>query len=320
MGRGKNGVSDNELVAYDSSVDFAVGAWLHEKGNRTRSENTRRTYERIINDFRGKLRRVGTDLDGDTRSVALVLQAWCGDNGASPATANQRCAVVSSFYRYCQRHGLLGVTDNPAARVERRPEQRYRTAQPLSHEVLRRKLADIDRMTLAGKRDYALILVGLTTGRRLAEIRNITPKDIEASGESYIVTFPHAKGGKVMRDKLSQPVGRALRDYLLGLSQEGYALRVDEPIWLSLSKNASHGKPLSILSIEYVCERRIGTSRFHSLRHTFAHAMESAGAKVSDIQARLGHSNIATTGIYLASLRSDENEYVDELTKLFVGE
>ena len=37
--------------------------------------------------------------------------------------------------------------------------------------------------------------------------------------------------------------------------------------------------------------------------------MEYAEAKLSDIQARLGHSSIAKTGEYLVAMRSDENPY-----------
>jgi integrase len=48
------------------------------------------------------------------------------------------------------------------------------------------------------------------------------------------------------------------------------------------------GDALSIRSIANICERWLGVSTVHSLRHTFARGMEDAGAKVSDIQARLG--------------------------------
>jgi integrase/recombinase XerC len=44
--------------------------------------------------------------------------------------------------------------------------------------------------------------------------------------------------------------------------------------------------------------------------------MEDAGAKVSDIQARLGHNSLATTGRYLAALRRADNLYADELARL----
>jgi integrase len=46
-------------------------------------------------------------------------------------------------------------------------------------------------------------------------------------------------------------------------------------------------------------------------------ALEDAGAKVSEIQARLGHESLATTGRYLAALRPDENPHADALAALF---
>jgi integrase len=38
---------------------------------------------------------------------------------------------------------------------------------------------------------------------------------------------------------------------------------------------------------------------------------------VSDIQARLGHTNLATTGRYLVALKKAENQHSEALAKLF---
>jgi len=49
--------------------------------------------------------------------------------------------------------------------------------------------------------------------------------------------------------------------------------------------------------------------------------MEKAGAKVSTIQAKLGHESLNTTSRYLSSLNRADNPYGDELAKLFgIGE
>jgi len=45
--------------------------------------------------------------------------------------------------------------------------------------------------------------------------------------------------------------------------------------------------------------------------------MEDAGAKVSEIQARLGHESLATTGRYLAALKQADNKHADALATLF---
>lgn len=45
--------------------------------------------------------------------------------------------------------------------------------------------------------------------------------------------------------------------------------------------------------------------------------MENVGAKVTDIQARLGHESLATTGRYLAALKQAENVHAETLASLF---
>ncbi len=70
-------------------------------------------------------------------------------------------------------------------------------------------------------------------------------------------------------------------------------------------------------AIADVCQKRLGISKVHSLRHTFAKAMEDSGAKVSEIQARLGHSSLATTGRYLAALSQADNAHAEALVGLF---
>lgn len=306
----------NELVAYDHSVDFAISAWLDEKRGLSHSRNTERVYQTTMQSFRNACLSVGVDLDAPAQQIALLAQAWAGRAGTkepAPSTFNQRRGVISSFYEYCLRHELLGLRVNPIRRVKPHKVYTYGNVTPLGSEILRQGLSEIDTGGLAGKRDYAILVVALTTGRRLNEIASIRWEDLQFDGNSVAVVFPNAKGGKVMRDRLTPAVSAALHDYLSGLAAHGLVGSQHGAVFLSLARNDSHGKPLTVRSIESICERRLGTSRVHSLRHSFAHMMEDAGATTSEIQHRLGHANIATTGIYLAALRSDENKHADDL-------
>lgn len=94
--------------------------------------------------------------------------------------------------------------------------------------------------------------------------------------------------------------------------------RQERPIWISLAtRNGTFGHPLSIRAIALVNEQRLGTSKVHTLRHTFARGLEDAGAKVSEIQARLGHADLGTTGRYLAQLHAGENPHLARLSHLY---
>jgi integrase len=78
----------------------------------------------------------------------------------------------------------------------------------------------------------------------------------------------------------------------------------------------SYGQVLGTQAIADICQKHLGTSKVHAMRHTFAHTMEAAGASVSEIQARLGHESLATTGRYLAQLKQDENKHGDVITAM----
>lgn len=93
----------------------------------------------------------------------------------------------------------------------------------------------------------------------------------------------------------------------------------DAPIWVALDQ-AHPGHALTTQAIANIVEAHLGTSKAHTTRHTFAHSMEAVGAKVSDIQARLGHSSLHTTGMYLAALKSAYNPQAEALADLFGAE
>jgi integrase len=307
------------VAAERRPIELAIAAWLDAKAKRTNSVKTATAYAATIAAFRALLRDHGLDLDGDPALVALVAQGWAGHGNPAPATVNQKLAILSSFYSYALKRDLL-KGGNPIGRVERRPVQGYAGAIPLPYLEVRARLAAIDRTTLVGKRDYALLVVGLQTGRRLSELGGVRYGDMTLSGERLTVVWRRCKGGKMMSDTLPSAVTRAVGEYLHALYGDALlkeGMPPDAPVWVSCARNASRGRALGIQSIADICERRLGTSKVHALRHTFARAMEDAGAKVSEIQARLGHDSLATTGRYLAALHRADNPHAERLVTLF---
>lgn len=298
------------------TLDIAIAAWLDAKGNRSGSAKTLRAYTDTLGTFREALRSASLELDGDPRTIALAAQGWAGRDTPAPTTYNQRLAILSSFYVFARKRGLIDG-ENPISLIDRRTVHEYANAQPIEPAHLKQQVQAIDRSTMDGARDYALLAILSQTGRRLAEVASLRWADLRIDGEHITLHFRRAKGGKVMSDKLNAAISRALMHWLqlhYGAAQLG-SLLPEVPIWVSFSHN-SYGKPLSTRSIATICEKRIGVSKVHALRHTFARVMEDAGAKVSEIQARLGHSSLATTGRYLAALRRADNLHADELARL----
>lgn len=313
------------LARKGKSLDDAIAEWLEEKAAHTGSVRTLAAYSETLTRFRVRLQALGTDLDEsdeqaivDTAKALASERTTTGRNAnkpVAPGTFNQRLAILSSFYEYGRRNRIAGlIRSNPLEIIKRQKDEEYAKATPLDPRDVVRRLAKIDRETLQGIRDYALISIGISTGRRMTELATMTWGSVQIAGGVVTLTFK-TKGAKIMRDELSKPVGEALMTWVYRW-YGGVNIPPESPIWIALEAN-SRGHRLSRQAIAAICEKRLGTSKVHAMRHTFAHGMDAVGASVSEIQARLGHSNLATTGRYLAKLRSAKNAHADELASLF---
>ncbi len=315
-------MAKNTAVTIGTAQDGWVTAWLCAKMGRTNSQKTKRAYEDTMASFRVALERVQLDLMGSPPAIALVAQAWAAEPNTrsgrpvSNATHNQRLAIISGFYRYLIQQYPGAPLVNPIDRVRRRPVQEYARVRALDPEQVRNALAAIDRSQSAGLRDYALLAVALTTGRRASELTGLLRKDVDETQGRLTLTFRRCKGAKQMRDTLSRDVSQAVLAWLDRQYGGLQAMGPEAPLWCSLSSRRT-GKPLDVSSLSNIWQRWLGTTRIHTTRHTFARQMEARGAKLSEIAARLGHSNPNETGRYVAALAREENPYADDLANGF---
>jgi integrase/recombinase XerD len=315
-----NGLGTVTQPSHYMTIATTIAAWLDAKSKRTDSAKTKRAYADTITQFRGLLQSAGLDLDSESAIVATAAQGYAGrtvseGKDVSGATFNQRLAILSSFYTYAQKHSVL--ERNPIGLVERRPTNHKDAAMPLDSFDVQERLQAIDRTELQGLRDYVLLSVLLVTGRRANELAALRYGDIRFTGKKASVTWTRCKGGKVMHDELPAHTSAALLSYLHKVYGRALStLDRDTPIWVSCSRH-NQGKAISAQAIADICLERLGTSKIHATRHTFAVMMEQAGASLSDIGARLGHSDLKTTSDYMKRLHSAENAYAGKLESLF---
>ena len=178
-----------------------------------------------------------------------------------------------------------------------------------------RKLASED--SLAARRDYALLVIMTTTGRRLSELAALRWRDVRLEGERITLTF-HAKGAKVMRDQLEPRATRALLAWLYAYyGADLGTLAPDAPIWINLGRNG-RGTMLGLIGIDRIIRRRLGPDVHpHQLRHSFAAAMEEAARPSARSRPALATSSLATTSRYLAALKRAENPHATKVADLF---
>jgi integrase len=318
---------DTAVAPYQFTIDAAVAEWLAQKETRTGSHKTRQAYADTMRQFRDFLAGGGLDLLSNPIDIARVAALWANQRAdtsrrpgedVSPATYNQRLAILSSWYTFVQETYKLDIP-NPIADVKKRPVQAYASATPLDPETVADGLLSVNRDGLTGLRDYAILAVALYTGRRAHELVGLRRRDMQITGrkDTRITLTFHCKGGKIMHDRLDVETSAVLLEYLHAQYGKNL-LRLDPgmPLWVSYSR-ANRGAAISAKTLSNICGEYLDTSKVHALRHTFAVGMVRSGAPITDLAGRLGHTDIKITQVYTKEIMGDENPYGEKLTARF---
>ena len=276
----------------------AIYAFLVEKRSRSGSTRTVESYARMLWPFF----RVTTP-DQVRSSDILAYAHGIGLSGRVPSstTVGARIACLSSFYRFTIRMGLLAA--NPCDALER-PRSVPSIARGLSADEVRRLLAVVPD-TGAGRRDRALLVTFVLTGRRRAEVIGLTAGDISVEGETAFYSY-RGKGGKRGRRELPRPAYDALCATLTDAGLTLATMAPEASLW-----QAGAG-PAGITSgtfyarfRRYLLAAGLAPTGLHILRHTAAKLRRDAGASVEAVSAFLDHSSLAVTTVYLRRLEGE---------------
>ena len=151
-----------------------------------------------------------SDLD---RTRVLAFLDWLqAERGNSPATRNQRLAVIKSFARYTaiERPEFLDqATQILAIKQKKTPatDMGY-----LTGEEVKALLAEPDPTTRRGLRDTVLLSTLYDTAARVQEICDLNTADVRTA-RPMVITL-HGKGSKTRRVPVMDPTARLIEEYL----------------------------------------------------------------------------------------------------------
>ncbi len=208
----------------------------------------------------------------DTTDVLAFLASF-----ENKRTLNRKLSSINTFFHFCHiqdfSHEKIKI---PMAKVPKN------LPKYLSAEEIIQGIEGIDRSTIAGLRDYALILFLYASGCRISEALSVLRSDIL---EGWL-KIRFAKGEKERVVPLAPVATEALEKYL-----EAQELS-SAYIWLNYK-----GNPLSRISAYKIVKKYLGVSP-HVLRHSFASSLIIGGADLRVVQELLGHASLETTQIY----------------------
>ena len=217
-----------------------------------------------------------------------------GEAGYARTTIARRLATLRSFFKFCQREGL--VDDNPAKPL-RNPRKHRHLPHFLSSEEIARLLEAPDISKPMGARDKAVFETMYSGGLRVSELVGISDEDLYL--EEGIVRVL-GKGKKERLCPLGSFAVKALRKWLSNrITDSKLRSGAKTPVFVN-----KWGRRITTRSIRRMMEkyiRQVGLdSRTspHTLRHSFATHLLDGGADIRSVQELLGHKSLVTTQIY----------------------
>ncbi len=179
-----------------------------------------------------------------------------------------------------------------------------------------------DRRTLKGKRDYALLLLMLSSGLRKAEVCSLSTENLTTYRNQTVVDVI-GKGQKHRRVALTNEVMEAIIDYQKAMKIAGPRPVTDpdvRPLFFTLGERGkTEPVPLTHKAVDCLMRRvkkaALLTKRItpHTTRHTFATSLLDKGVDLRTVQELLGHSHIRTTERYL---HTSDDKKIDAVARL----
>jgi site-specific recombinase XerD len=314
---------------HEQILQAIAGFYAHiskQKSDRTPEQHTRNNYTYGLRQF---LDFMGNHLP--TPQLMDFYIAHLMQRGLATSTINS--GYLAPARLFCRKLATLFLDDSTwynriraAVDVKGPPDDTTTNIAPAYNPKFKRLsltqanacLRQVDRSTIAGLRDYALLHLAFTTGLRLAELQAVTLASLTVRDDCYLVSV---RGKRSNYDPVPLPT-RVYRDLLAYVTAYNDELEFDDPrrigqdtpLWqplLGSSKHVPLGHPhsrprrgMSKEAIRGIIARRTRKGcgiqlAAHDTRRTCATIHYEAGMPLHEISALLRHKDISTTLKYL---------------------
>lgn len=236
--------------------------------------------------------------DLTTDEVSAFLQYTETERGDTIGTRNCRLSALRAFFGFVAEREPTAIAQ--CSEVLCIPTKRAPTPAPcyLEPEEVTAILAQPDRSTIEGQRDYALLSFLYNTGARIQEALDVCPRAIRFEPPACVRLY-----GKGRKERLC-PLWPETVSLLRGLLQR-QPRKEDQPIFVN-----RYGVPLGASGVRYKLAHYVETAARtvpslaskrvtpHSFRHATAAHLVAAGVDITVIRSWLGHVSLDTTNHY----------------------
>ena len=263
------------------------------KNTKKSSDNTIQAYKRDLNFFfeylnKNKIEYLNVEYDDIQKYIEEL-----NNEGRKAASISRRLATLRSFYGYLLKKKL--IKSIPTNKVNT-PKVEKKVPMILTSDEVEILLAQPKSDDLKGIRDKAMLEFAYATGMKVSEIINLDLKDVNLV-DSYVVCNEGYSKRVVPLGRISK---EALVEYLD--NSRPYLLKTDDekPLFVNVMGNRLTRQGFWKIIKQYQEQAHIEKEITpHVLRHSFATHLLQNGADMRAVQTMLGHTDIASTQVYM---------------------
>lgn len=291
--------SSVSIDAWAAEDTHYVSAYIEAMQTADNSEATKKMRNSHVRKFYQFLSSRELNGIGEV-SPGVIRDFCCSLTNYSPVFARHILCTVRNYFRFLYRTGYSSYDWSEAVPRMTVPSN-LNVPQLWGREDIVKLLRSIDRGNLAGKRDYAIILLVAQLGLRVSDVANLQLENLKWE-RSELVMVQHKTGNRTVYPLLKD-VGWAIAEYL----KERISANISSP-YVFVKNNAPYGPMLSssIGCILDRCMKRAGihkqrgvTSGMHSLRHALACRLLAQNTSLYMVADIMGHSSYASSSPYL---------------------
>lgn len=307
-------VSHLSPVPSSTDWDRVLGDWLATK----RSPHTRRVYRRDIENFLADLgTELGKFLTLDRHKAFELVSRYKGEliqKGLKSATINRRLAAIKSLVSFSYN---CGHSEFMLEAIKSEKMSAYRDTTGIDPEAFKRVLGGIDRETVKGVRDYALLILLWSNALRRSEVSKANIGDFDPVTKTLRI-FGKGRGNQSEIVSLGSGTVNAIESWLSARGETN----PDKALFCSVNPGYRDGR-LCTQGIYNIVSDRCQSAGItkpmspHRIRHSsITAALEATGGDVRRVQKLSRHSSLNTLLIYDDNRRNHQGEVTDILDGL----
>lgn len=294
----ERGGRSKKVAAEDSRVslswDEALEAML--KVRHGLSDYARRDYRRLVAQFYGI---PGVSFGQNEERYA---DGFFNDEGIKPRTRNNRIAYLTAFWNACVERGWLAQMPVPKGRYRKSkvcPNHvwlQMNERQKLL-EAFQRRSRETD--SWPALRDYAMVLVALTSGVRTSELRALKAEHFDFEGNVIRLPESITKTSRARNVPFTEPRVKKVVSEAMEWHRRLFGTMPGCPLFCT--ETGTEMSEENFLRRFKRVAKGIGENLTpYKLRHLFgAMSVASGAVDISCLQETMGHASLTTTEQYL---------------------